>query len=99
MRTALILLLTGCLSYAPEPQPPRVVCQGTAVPAGYAVVGNSTCYQLPADRCYADGSEECQEEARAREQHNAEVRSQRRTTAVVLLLVAAGVLTAALVAQ
>jgi len=52
------------------PEPPRVVCNGAVVPAGAILVANSTCYQVPADRCYEDPSVECEDEAARRREAN-----------------------------
>jgi hypothetical protein len=94
MRLA-ILALAGCFNYLPEPQGPRVVCDGTVVGGSYYAVGSSSCYQLPADPCWNDDSEDCQEEADARREANAKTKRQETTVLIILgTIVAAGLLLA-----
>lgn len=89
MRPALCLALTACLANQPEPQPPRVVCNGSVMPVGAVLVANSTCYQLPADRCYNDPSPECEQEAQQRKAANE--RTAHKAYVVLGLLLAVGI--------
>lgn len=90
MRPALCLALAACFARQPEPQPPRTVCNGSTIPVYAVLVHNSTCYDLPADRCFNDSSPECVEEARRREEANES--AAHRNQAVGILLIGAVVL-------
>ncbi len=73
MRIALVLSLVAC-SRVPEPQGPRVVCNGMAYPVGSVVLASSNCQELPADHCWNDNSPECEEEAERRREANESAR-------------------------
>lgn len=81
-----LMFVIACQPRVPDPQPPRTVCNGAVVPAGYAYAMSSTCYDLPADPCWNDDSEDCREvaEQRRKANHDADVRDR-----VGLILLAA----------
>lgn len=70
MRPIIALALVACVARQPEPQPPRVVCNGSVMPIGYAAYATSTCYQLPADPCWNSAAPECVDEAERRREAN-----------------------------
>ncbi len=90
--TLLALALAGCVATIPPPQPARTECNAAVTSAGPSTYGNSTCYHVPADHCYGNGSEYCQQREREREAHNS-----RAARNGVLWLVALGAVSTVLI--
>jgi len=94
MRPALALALTACFARQPEPQGPRVVCNGVMVPAGAAYVASSNCQEIPADRCWNDESPECEAEAEQRREANSAAARREHIALGVILTIAVVVVVA-----
>lgn len=99
MRAIVLAALVSCAPRVPEPQPPRLVCNGVAYPAGAVVAMNSTCYDVPADPCWDDDSEECDVEAEQRREANRDADRRDRIGLALLGAVVVGALIAVAVSQ